>query len=83
METQNDPPIISDFELLELLQAAKQKDTFAMLKLIEIYNEDILRISEYIKMPKEDAISAIIVEFLDLLQATEVPAGLCDQGDSL
>lgn len=83
METQNDRAIISDLELLELLQAAKQKDTLAMLKLIEIYNEDILRISQYIKMPKEDAISAIIVEFLDLLQATEVPAELCDQKDSL
>ncbi|WP_051128162.1 hypothetical protein [Paenibacillus sp. HW567] len=83
METQNDSPIISDLELLELLQAAKHKEPLAMLKLIEIYNEDIVRISQYIKMPKEDAISAIIVEFLDLLQATEVPAGLCDQEDSL
>ncbi|MCW3795405.1 hypothetical protein OM416_27740 [Paenibacillus sp. LS1] len=65
MEKKNDNPIITDRELLRLIEAAKQKDTLAMLKLIELYKEDIVRISNFIYMPTEDAISAITLEFLE------------------
>lgn len=72
MEAKDDKTVITDYELLNLLHAAKNKDPQAMLKLINIYKADILRISQYIRMPKEDAVSAIIVEFLDLLVTSEI-----------
>ncbi|NUU61529.1 helix-turn-helix domain-containing protein [Paenibacillus agri] len=68
METKDDPGIIPDREILELLRAAKQGDTEAMLQLIDLYEEDILRISKFIHLPEEDAVSAIILEFLEFIQ---------------
>lgn len=68
METQNDHPIIPDDELLNLLQAARGKDPEAMLRLIHLYEEDILRISKFIHLPEEDAVSTIILEFLEFVQ---------------
>ncbi|WP_337035088.1 hypothetical protein [Paenibacillus illinoisensis] len=65
MEKENDPRIITDSELLGLIEAAKKRDPAAMLKLIELYKEDIVRISNFIYMPTEDAISAITLEFLE------------------
>lgn len=70
METKNDSDIISNNEILKLLQAVKQKDSEAMLQLIELYKEDILRISRFIHLPTEDAISTITLEFLELIQGT-------------
>ncbi|WP_438496216.1 hypothetical protein [Paenibacillus sp. IHBB 3054] len=71
METKNDSAIISDCEFMKLLQGAKQKNPEAMIKLIDLYKEDILQLSKYIHLPKEDAISLITLEFLELIQAEE------------
>ncbi|UQZ34831.1 hypothetical protein C2I18_15620 [Paenibacillus sp. PK3_47] len=71
MEKKDDQPIISDDEFIELLEGAKHKDPEAMLKLIELYKEDILRVSKYIRLPLEDAVSTIVLEFLELIQAQE------------
>jgi hypothetical protein len=68
METKDDLPIVPDRELLALLHAAKQKDTDAMLQLIDLYEEDILRISKFIHLPEEDAVATIILEFLEFIQ---------------
>ncbi|MFC3749426.1 hypothetical protein [Paenibacillus sp. GCM10012306] len=68
METKDDPGIIPDREILELLRAAKQRNTEAMLRLINLYEEDILRISKFIHLPEEDAVSTIILEFLEFIQ---------------
>ncbi|MFB5268618.1 hypothetical protein ACE41H_17795 [Paenibacillus enshidis] len=67
MEKKNDPTIIPDRELIRLIEAAQHKDTAAMMKLIELYQEDIIRVSNFIYMPTEDAISAITLEFLELI----------------
>ncbi|MGV2686966.1 hypothetical protein GNF82_22155, partial [Clostridium perfringens] len=53
MEKKNDPKVISDREFMTLLQAAKQNDDQAILQLIDLYKDDILRISQYIYMPQE------------------------------
>lgn len=71
METKDDSKIISDDQLLKLLNAAKKKEAEAMLQLIDLYIDDILRISKFIYLPEEDAISAIILEFLELIQESE------------
>ncbi|HBF2207824.1 hypothetical protein [Paenibacillus aceti] len=71
MEKENDSTIISDGELLDLLFAAKQRDPDAMLQLIDIYKGDILRISKFIQLPKEDAVSIITLEFLEFIQKSE------------
>ncbi|WP_339321508.1 hypothetical protein [Paenibacillus sp. FSL W8-0194] len=71
MEAKNACTTISNSEMIKLLEAAKQKDRTAMLQLIDLFREDILRISQFIHLPKEDAISAIITEFLELVQASD------------
>ncbi len=72
MEAQNDPRVVPDDEFLNLLQRAKQNDAEAILKLIDLYKGDIMRVSKYIHSPNEDAVSDIILEFLELIQAKEV-----------
>ncbi|OBA07234.1 hypothetical protein A9P44_10200 [Paenibacillus polymyxa] len=67
MEAKNDSEVISDRELLKLLSAAKQKDTQAILQIIDLFKEDILRISQFIYLQNEDAISAITLEFLEFI----------------
>ncbi|MDU5141233.1 MAG: helix-turn-helix domain-containing protein [Paenibacillus dendritiformis] len=71
METKNASATISEREFLTLLQAAKQKDTEAMLQIIEIFKEDILKISTYIKLPTEDVVSHIILELLEAIVEDE------------
>lgn len=71
METKNDPGIIPDDEFLNLLQKAKQNDPDATLKLIDLYKKDIMRVSRYIHSPTEDAVSDIILEFLELIKERE------------
>ncbi|WP_410771606.1 helix-turn-helix domain-containing protein [Fontibacillus sp. BL9] len=71
METQNDPRVVPDDEFLNLLQKAKQNDPDAVLKLIELYKGDIMRVSKYIHSPTEDAVSDIILEFLELIKEKE------------
>ncbi|MBG9790540.1 hypothetical protein ABD72_22970 [Brevibacillus laterosporus] len=67
MEKKNDSTIIPDRELLRLIRAARQKDTAAMMQLIELYKEDIKRVSNFIYLPTQDVISAITLEFLELI----------------
>ncbi|BFH66721.1 hypothetical protein J27TS7_39060 [Paenibacillus dendritiformis] len=71
METKNASATISEREFLTLLQAAKQKDTEAMLQIIEIFKEDILKISTYIKLPTEDVVSYIVLELLEAIVEDE------------
>lgn len=61
----NDKAVISDGELLKLIAAARLSDQAAMTKLLELYKEDILYVSQFIHMPTDDAVSAITVEFLE------------------
>lgn len=68
MEAQNDPRIVPDDEFLNLLHKAKQNDTDAMLKLIDMYKGDIMRVSRYIHTSNEDAVSDIILEFLEFIK---------------
>lgn len=71
METKNASATISEREFLTLLQVAKQKDTEAMLQIIEIFKEDILKISTYIKLPTEDVVSHIVLELLEAIVEDE------------
>lgn len=71
METKNDTEIIPDSEFLDLLQLAKQNDPESILQLIELFKGDILRLSKFIHMPQEDAVSQIIVEFLEFIKNSD------------
>ncbi|MNO80583.1 hypothetical protein D3C76_717950 [compost metagenome] len=70
MEAKNDPKAITDSEFLNLLHLAKQNDPESMLQLIELFKGDILRLSKFIHMPQEDAMSEIVVEFLEFIKAS-------------
>ncbi|WP_342437697.1 hypothetical protein NSS79_33260 [Paenibacillus sp. FSL L8-0436] len=71
MENKDDAEMITDRQILELMQAVRQKDPEAMLQLIQLYKEDIVNISKFIHMPKEDAVSEIILEFLEFIQRSD------------
>ncbi|GAA0387041.1 MULTISPECIES: helix-turn-helix domain-containing protein [Paenibacillus] len=68
MEAQNAPRDVPDDEFLSLLQLAKQNDEEAILKLIDLFKGDILRVSKYIYTSEEDAVSDIILEFLEMIK---------------
>lgn len=71
METKNDHPIIPDSELLRLQQAAKDGDQEAMLQLIDMFKDDMIRLSRFIRLPKEDAVGEMIVEFLEYIKSSK------------
>ncbi|GAA0133192.1 hypothetical protein YSY43_00320 [Paenibacillus sp. YSY-4.3] len=68
MEAKDDQRIVPDGEFLSLLDKARQNDKESTLKLIELYKGDILRVSKYIHTSEEDAVSDIILEFLELIK---------------
>ncbi|MCM3042509.1 helix-turn-helix domain-containing protein [Paenibacillus motobuensis] len=68
MEAQNAPRDVPDDEFLNLLQLAKQNDEEAILKLIDLFKGDILRVSKYIYTSEEDAVSDIILELLEMIK---------------
>ncbi|WP_036634977.1 helix-turn-helix domain-containing protein [Paenibacillus massiliensis] len=68
MEEKNAEAIVSEAHFEQLIQAARQHDSEAMLAVIELFQPDIQRLSCYIHLPREDAASEIIVEFLEFLQ---------------
>lgn len=71
MEKKDDTEIITDGQILELIRAARQKDPDAMLQLIQLYKEDILKLSKFIHLPQEDAVSQIVLEFLECIISNE------------
>ncbi|MDU0332005.1 hypothetical protein ACL02P_22850 [Paenibacillus sp. MB22_1] len=54
-----------------MLQKARDNDPDATLKLIELFKGDIVHISKYIHMSEEDAVSDIILEFLEMIKRRE------------
>ncbi|MBY9081144.1 hypothetical protein KIH86_23630 [Paenibacillus sp. HN-1] len=71
MEKENDSDIISDREFLRLIEATKQKNPDAILQLVNLFKEDIQKVSRYIHLPTEDAVSTITTEFLELIQSKD------------
>lgn len=68
METKNDQATITDREFLTLMHAAKQNDKAAMLQLIELFKDDIFEASQFIHLPREDAVAEIVVELLEFIK---------------
>ncbi|MFC6647843.1 hypothetical protein [Paenibacillus rhizoplanae] len=69
MEEENDSGIISEIEFLDLLSLVQeQNDERATLRLLEFYEQDIIRLSKFMRMPKEEAIQAMKVELIELLK---------------
>ncbi|MFD1175027.1 hypothetical protein ACFQ3W_01720 [Paenibacillus puldeungensis] len=69
MEAKDDQRVVpDDDEFLNLLHKAKQNDAESTLRLIELFKGDILHISKYIHMAEEDAVSDIILEFLEMIK---------------
>lgn len=68
MEEKNASSAISDDEFLIMLKAAKQKKPDAMLQIVELFREDIEKVSQTIRIPHDDAVSEIVVELLEFVQ---------------
>lgn len=71
MEKKNGSSIITDSEFIRLLEAARKKQPEAMLEIIELFQPDIEKSSLMVRIPKEDAFSQIITEFLEYIQSNK------------
>ncbi|MBT2289683.1 hypothetical protein J7E73_11160 [Paenibacillus albidus] len=69
MEKENDTGIISENEFLNLLSLVQEEnDELATLKLLDLFEQDIMRLSRFIRLPKEEAIQCMKVELIELLK---------------
>lgn len=71
MEAKDAPAAVSDSQFAELLTAARQKQPEAMLRIIELFQEDIEMVSKHILISREDAISHIVTEILAFIQVED------------
>lgn len=67
MEKQDVKDVISDSKFLSLLKDAKERDSEAIVQLIELFRKDIKRLSKFIYLPDEEAESEIVLEFLEFV----------------
>lgn len=69
MEKENDSGIISEMEFLNLLSLVQEEnDEIATLKLLDLYEQDIIRLSKFMRMPKEEAIQGMKVGLIELFK---------------
>lgn len=68
MEKEFPQNVITETEFLELIQRAQGNDKEAMLQIIELYEQEMIDLSRYIKMPKEDALQAMITGLIELIK---------------
>ncbi|MDP5277063.1 helix-turn-helix domain-containing protein [Chengkuizengella axinellae] len=66
-EKSNSKYTAEDRYFLDLIENAKLGDKQSMNEILKLFEKDILVLAKYIKMPKDDAIQAIITEFLSLI----------------
>ncbi|WP_217556844.1 helix-turn-helix domain-containing protein [Paenibacillus sp. GbtcB18] len=82
MEKENAPLPISDEEFLHLVRLSKDGDPEAMLRLLQVFEDDILKISRYIRMSREDAVQSIVTDFIALVkQSDDVPPSCGAESD--
>ncbi|MCE5170690.1 helix-turn-helix domain-containing protein [Paenibacillus profundus] len=68
MEKEFPQNVITETEFLELIQRAQDDDKEAMLQIIELYEQEMIDLSRYIKMPKEDALQAMTTGLIELIK---------------
>ncbi|MCY9763161.1 helix-turn-helix domain-containing protein [Paenibacillus alvei] len=68
MEKEDPTFSISEIEFLNLLHLAKQNDTDAILKLLKFFENDMLYLSRYIRMPKEDSLQSMSLALIELFK---------------
>lgn len=72
MEEKNASSAITDNEFVILLQEAKKGQSEALLNIIELFRDDIERVSRTIRIPREDAVSHIVTELLEYVQSESI-----------
>ncbi|BFH66791.1 hypothetical protein J27TS7_39760 [Paenibacillus dendritiformis] len=68
METKVSQTSISKLEFMELIKKARESDQNAMMEIIKLYESEMIYLSRYIKMPKEDALQAMILGLIELIK---------------
>jgi hypothetical protein len=69
MEKENDSGIMSEDEFLSLLSLLQeQNDETATITLLNFYEEDMIRLIRFMRMPKEDALQSMKVELIELFK---------------
>ncbi|MCY9529416.1 MULTISPECIES: hypothetical protein [Paenibacillus] len=69
METKDDSRIISEDYFLGLLSRMQNyNDKHATKELLGFFEKDMIRLSRFIKMPKEDAIQTMKLELIEVFK---------------
>ncbi|WP_244188399.1 helix-turn-helix domain-containing protein [Paenibacillus kribbensis] len=68
MEKESSSRIMSDDEFMKLVKLAQtESDVEAMNAIFQYFDQDIKRLSKFIRMPEEDAIQNMKTELLELI----------------
>ncbi|MBJ6360747.1 helix-turn-helix domain-containing protein [Paenibacillus sp. GCM10012307] len=71
METEDAQYTEPEDEFLELLSLAKKNDKNALLKLLHFFEEDMIRLCRFIRMPEEDALQTMTLEMIEVFKRHE------------
>ncbi|SDK98077.1 hypothetical protein SAMN05428961_103457 [Paenibacillus sp. OK060] len=67
MEKEDSKNVISEADFIALVQLARTGDQGAFLKIVDFFEEDMLQLAKYIKMPKEDVMQSLRLGLLELI----------------
>lgn len=68
MEEKDTRKIESDTEFIELLNLARNRDSSAILRLLDHFEEDMINLIRYIRMPNDDALQIMKTDLIELFQ---------------
>ncbi|MDF9840674.1 MULTISPECIES: helix-turn-helix domain-containing protein [unclassified Paenibacillus] len=68
MEKENAGLSISEEDFIKLLASARGNDKKAIERLLTLFEQDILYLSKYMRMPYEDAKQTLITELISLFK---------------
>ncbi|SDM41897.1 hypothetical protein SAMN05428961_11713 [Paenibacillus sp. OK060] len=58
---------ISETDFVKLVQRSKEGDHEAFLQIVDLFEEEMIELAKYIKMPKEDVLQSLKLGLLELI----------------
>ncbi|MEK4438984.1 hypothetical protein [Paenibacillus sp. FSL K6-2862] len=67
MEKEDFKDVISEADFIALVELAREGDQDAFLKIVDFFEEDMIQLAKYIKMPREDVMQSLKLGLLELI----------------
>ncbi|MDN4616675.1 helix-turn-helix domain-containing protein [Paenibacillus sp. PsM32] len=67
MEKESTPIHLSEDELCQLIRQAATSDKNALQKVIDLFEQEMISLSRFIKMPQEDALQTLKLALIELI----------------